>query len=82
MATMKTTMSVPAGNPHSFAQEQRVELHHPDYPVLTVEVVALLSDRCTPHDAPVYGCVHNGDHFTVCEHQLKALSPTNRKKLN
>ena len=66
---------------HKFAHEQRLEVQDDEGPP-TVEVVALLPGHCTEHDAPYYGCVHGGDHFTICEECLKPLSPTNRSKLN
>lgn len=66
---------------HRFAREQHVEVQDGEYPS-TVEVVALLPGRCAEHDAPLYGCVHNGDHYSFCEEKLTALSPTNRSKLN
>lgn len=66
---------------HKFAHEQCVEVLHDEYPP-TMEVVALLPGACETHDAPLYGCIHNGDHFQMCEAFLKELSPANRSKLN
>jgi hypothetical protein len=69
--------------PHRFALEQMLEVQDDKYPSV-VQVVALVpgDHRCAKHDALFYGCVHSGDHFTLCEELLKPLSPANRRKMN
>lgn len=66
---------------HKFAREQRVEVQDAEFPVV-VEIVALLPECCEAHGAPFYGCVHSGDHFTICEEALKPLTSTSRRKMN
>lgn len=69
---------------HNYVREQRVEVQDPNNNCMppTVEIVALLPDKCTEHGAPFYGCVHNDNHFRCCEAILKPLSTQSKRRLN
>lgn len=68
---------------HKFAPEQ--ELVVVDDPVFSgqrVTVIKLIPERCHKHSALVYGCTMGGDHISVCEANLAALSTQQKRKLN
>lgn len=69
---------------HKYAREQRVVVDAPEniHHGLEVEIVALLPDRCHAHNALAYGCVHNGDHLSICELWLKPLDTKRKRKMN
>jgi len=79
---MKTRTPGPDAPPHKFEREQRVQYEGPEEFPPVMEVAALLPGYCTTHDAPYYGCVHGGDHFTVCEVHLKPLSDAHKRRMN
>jgi hypothetical protein len=67
---------------HKFDFEQTVEVHDDSYPP-TVQIVAkLVGPCCSKHNAPYYGAVHGGDHFTLCEGLLAPLSPAAKRKMD
>lgn len=68
---------------HKYAHGQRLTVI--DDEVLggqTVEVAALLDQRCSPHNALCYGCIVSGDHIVICEEQLAPMTTTQKRKMN